>query len=80
MNMERIDLINDEDLDEQKMRYWLFQYLGDRMAQSLAKGTLKQIKDSVYLASTLVATELTQNDYDEQLASHRKWEADHDQD
>ena len=66
--MDRIDLLNEYDLDESKPRYWVFTYLGDRMAMSLAKGTLKQIKDSTLLASTLVATELTEDDYNERLS------------
>lgn len=66
-NMERIDLINNEDVDERKPRWWIFRYLGNQMAMSYAKGTLKQIKDSTYLANTLVAEELTKDDYEERI-------------
>ena len=41
--MDRIDPLNEYDLDESKPRYWVFAYLGARMAMLLAKGTLKQI-------------------------------------
>lgn len=67
IGVDRVDLIDADDTNETKMRYWTFQYLGDRMAGSYAKGTLWEIKRSVHLASTLIATELEKSDYEERV-------------